>query len=52
MTINKEKLSGIFAPVVTPFVNDQVELGFLRENLQKLGESDLTGYLALGSNGE
>jgi 4-hydroxy-2-oxoglutarate aldolase len=52
MTKNKAKLSGIFAPVVTPFENDQVELNFLRENLQKLNESDLTGYLALGSNGE
>jgi 4-hydroxy-2-oxoglutarate aldolase len=52
MTKNKEKLSGVFAPVVTPFQNDQVELNFLRENLQKLNESDLTGYLALGSNGE
>ena len=52
MTTNKEKLSGVFAPVVTPFVNDQVELNFLRENLQKLNESDLAGYLALGSNGE
>ena len=52
MTTNREKLSGVFAPVVTPFENDQVELNFLRENLQKLDESDLAGYLALGSNGE
>ena len=52
MTKNKEKLSGVFTPVVTPFQNDQVELNFLRENLQKLNESDLAGYLALGSNGE
>ena len=52
MTKNKEKLSGVFAPVVTPFKNDKVELNFLRENLEKLAQSDLTGYLALGSNGE
>ncbi|MBN2588569.1 MAG: dihydrodipicolinate synthase family protein [Sedimentisphaerales bacterium] len=52
MTKNSKKLSGVFAPVVTPFVNDKVELQFLKENLQKLGQSELTGYLALGSNGE
>ncbi len=52
MTNNRKKLSGVFAPVVTPFVNDKVELNYLRENLQKLGKSELTGYLALGSNGE
>ncbi len=52
MAANKEKLSGVFAPVVTPFKNDKVELNYLRENLQKLGKTDLTGYLALGSNGE
>ena len=52
MLTNKEKLSGVFAPVVTPFNNDMVELGYLRENLQKLGQTELKGYLALGSNGE
>ncbi|MBN1974095.1 MAG: dihydrodipicolinate synthase family protein [Sedimentisphaerales bacterium] len=52
MTKNRKKLSGIFAPVVTPFKNDKVELSYLRENLQKLGKTNLTGYLALGSNGE
>lgn len=52
MTKNRKKLSGVFAPVVTPFVNDKVELNYLRENLHKLGQSELTGYLALGSNGE
>jgi 4-hydroxy-2-oxoglutarate aldolase len=52
MANNKEKLSGAFAPVVTPFNNDKVELNFLRENLQKLEQTDLSGYLALGSNGE
>ena len=37
---------------MTPFINDMVELQFLKENLQKLTQTDLTGYLALGSNGE
>ncbi|MHC4116553.1 MAG: dihydrodipicolinate synthase family protein [Planctomycetota bacterium] len=49
---NKKKLSGVFAPVVTPFRADQVSLDDLRFNLKKLNETELAGYLALGSNGE
>jgi 4-hydroxy-2-oxoglutarate aldolase len=49
---NKEKLSGVFAPVVTPFSSDELALDDLRANLRKLNETDLAGYLALGSNGE
>lgn len=52
MTDNRKKLSGVFAPVVTPFSSDELALNDLRFNLQKLGKTDLTGYLALGSNGE
>ena len=52
MTQNKDKLSGVFAPVVTIFRNDDVCLDSLRENLQKLRQTKLAGYLALGSNGE
>jgi 4-hydroxy-2-oxoglutarate aldolase len=52
MTDNKKKLSGVFAPVVTPFNSDELALEDLRFNLQKLNETDLAGYLALGSNGE
>lgn len=52
MGTNKKKLSGVFAPVVTPFRSDEVALDDLRYNLRKLNETDLTGYLALGSNGE
>jgi 4-hydroxy-2-oxoglutarate aldolase len=46
------KLSGVFAPVVTPFSSDELSLDDLRFNLRKLNETDLAGYLALGSNGE
>jgi len=49
---NKRKLSGVFAPVVTPFRSDELALDDLRFNLRKLSETDLTGYFALGSNGE
>lgn len=52
MRQNIEKLSGIFAPVVTPFHSDELSLDDLRSNLRRLKETDLTGYLALGSNGE
>jgi len=52
MTENQKKLSGVFAPVVTPFSSDKLSLEDLRFNLQKLNQTDLAGYLALGSNGE
>ena len=48
----KEKLSGVFAPVTTPFKNDELLLDDLRANLIKYRDTGLTGYLALGSNGE
>jgi 4-hydroxy-2-oxoglutarate aldolase len=53
MTVSiKEKLSGVFAPVVTPFKNDVILFDDLRANLRKYNKTGLTGYLALGSNGE
>ena len=52
MADNKKKLSGVFAPVVTPFHSDELALDDLRFNLQKLKQTELAGYLALGSNGE
>jgi 4-hydroxy-2-oxoglutarate aldolase len=52
LTENKQKLAGVFAPVVTPFQADELSLDDLRFNLQRLNESGLAGYLALGSNGE
>jgi len=52
MEKNNKKLSGVFAPVVTPFRSGEVALDDLRFNLKKLNETELAGYLALGSNGE
>ncbi len=49
---NKNKLFGVFTPVVTPFRSDELSLDDLRFNLRKLSKTDLTGYFALGSNGE
>jgi 4-hydroxy-2-oxoglutarate aldolase len=48
----RERLSGVFAPVVTPFVGDVPDLDALAFNLAKLRRTNLTGFLALGSNGE
>ncbi|MBT3359434.1 MAG: dihydrodipicolinate synthase family protein [Rhodospirillales bacterium] len=52
MTAHLEKISGVFAPVVTPFAGDELVEDDLRFNLKKLGQSGVAGYLALGSNGE
>ncbi len=52
MASHRTLLSGVFAPVVTPFRDGEPDLGALRSNLRKLAKTGLTGYLALGSNGE
>lgn len=48
----KKQIAGIFAPITTPFVNDDMSLKHLRENIRKYRETPLAGFLALGSNGE
>ncbi|HIJ55918.1 MAG TPA: dihydrodipicolinate synthase family protein [Deltaproteobacteria bacterium] len=45
-------LSGIFAPVTTPFVDEEVSFDRLKENMKKYASSSLSGIFALGSNGE
>ncbi len=52
MAQNRQRLAGVFAPVVTPFRNDEIQLDDLRENLRRFGQTKLAGYVALGSNGE
>jgi 4-hydroxy-2-oxoglutarate aldolase len=47
-----EKLSGILAPICTPFTDQEVSLDQLAENMAKYRETKLAGYFALGSNGE
>ena len=47
-----KKLSGIAAPITTPFVNGEIAYDRLRSNVQKYGETALAGFFALGSNGE
>lgn len=52
MDKDKNRLKGVFAPVVTPFEDDKIRFDWLEENLGKLGKTALSGYLALGTNGE
>jgi 4-hydroxy-2-oxoglutarate aldolase len=47
-----KKLSGIAAPISTPFVNGEVAYDQLRSNMQKYRRTALAGFFALGSNGE
>ena len=47
-----KKLSGIAAPISTPFVNQEVSYDRLRENMQQYRRTGLAGFFALGSNGE
>ncbi|CAB1055740.1 hypothetical protein D1BOALGB6SA_474 [Olavius sp. associated proteobacterium Delta 1] len=47
-----KKLSGVAAPITTPFVNGEVAYDQLRSNMQKYSQTALAGFFALGSNGE
>ena len=48
-----EKLSGEYAPISTPFRdNEDVDTEGLVFNLERYASSGIRGYLALGSNGE
>jgi len=47
-----KKLSGIAAPISTPFVNGEVAYDQLKSNMQKYRRTALAGVFALGSNGE
>ena len=51
--MHRDKLSGVFAPIATPF-NEQGDLLLeeLSSNIQRLNRSGLRGYLVLGTNGE
>jgi len=47
------KLSGIFAPITTPFADDQsVAYGRLRENVARYNKTGLAGYVPNGSTSE
>jgi 4-hydroxy-2-oxoglutarate aldolase len=47
------KLEGVFPPVTTPFDdNGYIEYNHLSENIERWNETEISGYLILGSNGE
>jgi 4-hydroxy-2-oxoglutarate aldolase len=49
----RESLSGVFAPICTPFIESgEVDYQGLKHNMARYAASKLKGYLALGSNGE
>ena len=49
----KKQLSGVFAPITTPFSKEgKLDLKGLEKNMEFYANSPLHGYLALGSNGE
>lgn len=52
MKTMKEKLSGIYPPIMTPFKNQEVAYEKLADNIQKYNATQLRGYMPLGSNGE
>ena len=47
-----KKISGISAPINTPFVDGEVAYDQLRSNIQQYSKTGLAGFFALGSNGE
>ena len=50
--IHKEKLTGVIAPIATPFIDEEVAYAGLAENIKKYNDTGLKGYMVLGSNGE
>ena len=47
-----QKVRGVFAPISTPFIDDEVAFDRFKENIKKYSQTPLNGYLVLGSNGE
>ena len=52
MTEKKRELSGVLAPMVTPFKDDRVLFYGLADNVEKMNRTGLAGYFVLGTNGE
>lgn len=46
------KLYGIYAPIATPFAGGEIAYDRLEKNLEFWLESDMTGIVVMGSNGE
>lgn len=48
----KNHLNGIYPPLTTPFVEDELSLEKLQKNLRRYERKNLSGYVLFGSNGE
>jgi 4-hydroxy-2-oxoglutarate aldolase len=48
----EKQLSGVFAPITTPFKDDKVDESSLIDNIERLNATGLRGYFVLGTNGE
>lgn len=45
-------LKGIFPPITTPFINNEISFEKLEKNLSMLNTTGISGYVVMGSNGE
>ncbi|MBF0276688.1 MAG: dihydrodipicolinate synthase family protein [SAR324 cluster bacterium] len=52
MGSSKEMLAGVFSPMCTPFIDEQVSLDGVATNIEKMNQTGLRGYFILGTNGE
>ncbi|MFA6506304.1 MAG: dihydrodipicolinate synthase family protein [Treponemataceae bacterium] len=50
--IDKSLLRGVYAPMCTPFIDDEINFAGLEKNIEKMNASGLRGYFILGTNGE
>lgn len=48
----KGMLSGVYAPMVTPFHDDEILYDGIVKNVRKMNRTGLRGYFACGTNGE
>ncbi len=45
-------IKGIFPPIVTPFIDDEIAFEELEKNILQWNQTKLSGYVVMGSNGE
>lgn len=50
--MDKNLLRGVYAPMCTPFVEDEIDFAGLERNIERMNETGLRGYFVLGTNGE
>jgi 4-hydroxy-2-oxoglutarate aldolase len=50
--MDRNALSGIFSPMVTPFRDDEIMFDGLAANIERMNATGLRGYFVLGTNGE